>query len=166
MYHNVIAYLSVIAICFRRLRLIHLNRILVPITLFCLISSARVLASPPLVPYPVVLDAGTAAEQAAVIQNQGSSIVNGARMADAGQAWVYGFAVNPGEICLLTLIVDGNAEGPLPQIVVAGQDNKPLPARITRGEDGSIVVTWVVPDMWPIGGRIAIVFAAKPDPLR
>src|SRR5580658_6893815 len=119
MYHNDIAYLS-IATCIRRLRLICVNRLLVPIILFCLVSSARTYASPPLTPYPIALDAGSAAEQAAVIQNQGSAIVNGARMADAGRSWVYGFAVNPGESCLLTLIVDGNAAGPLPQISIVG----------------------------------------------
>ena len=64
--------------------MISVNRLLIPIAVFCLVWSMCAFASPPLVPYPIALDAGSPAEQAAIIQNQGSAIVNGARMADAG----------------------------------------------------------------------------------
>ena len=83
-----------------------------------------------------------------------------------GRAWVYGFAVNPGESCLLTLTLDGSATAALPQISVLGSDNKPLPSRTSRREDASVQVIWTVPETWPIGGRIAVVFAAKTDLIR
>lgn len=146
--------------------MIRVIRALAPMSSLCALLSLPALAAPPLVPYPVSLDAGSAAEQAAVMQNSGSTVVNGARMAEAGQAWAYGFAVNARESCILALMVDDNGNGALPQVAVVGPDNKLLPIRTARGEDGAIQAAWIVPDNWPIGARIAVIISAKTDPVR
>src|ERR1700722_10680204 len=49
---------------YRRLCLLCLNRCVVPLSAMCLLFSLCTHASPPLIPYPITLDAGTPFEQA------------------------------------------------------------------------------------------------------
>lgn len=133
----------------------------------CLMAaSMSASANPPLVPYAISFESGSAAEQPMLLQNSGSTIVNNARMADVGQFWAYGFPVNPGEGCLLVLKMDASTKAGLPNVSVPMQGGTPLPLRIRQLENGDVEIGWVVPDSWPIGGRMAVVLGAKTDPLR
>ncbi len=135
------------------------------------------IASPPPVPYPVTLDAGTDAEQGGLLKNNGTTIVNGARIADIGQWWAYWFTVNPGESCLLTLITDAalapNAAADankvlpaLPTISASGPDGKPIPVRVTRAPNGAAQAAWTVPDSFAPGTRVSVAISAKTEPVR
>src|SRR4051812_22846879 len=84
-------------------------------------------AAPPL-PYPTVVTPGTAAEQALVAGNNGTTIVDGARYAEQGQSWIYRFPVAPGDRCRIELVLaDANAVAP--EIVIPGPDNKPIASK-------------------------------------
>ena len=145
----------------------------------CLLFAAAsgVKAAPPSAPYPITLEAGSAAEQAVLTQGAASTRVNGARTAEIGQAWGYRFAVNPGESCLLSLIADaalapGAAPDPskplpaLPSISATGPDGKPLTVRVTRAVTGAVQAAFTVPDNMPMGSAVTVIVTAKTDPLR
>lgn len=123
-------------------------------------------ASPPRVPYSLTLIPGTPAEQAVLIKSGGSTVVDGGRIADVSQFWMYGFPVAAGESCLLTLDMDDKGKGAVPNVSVLGPDNKPIPVRVERNQDNTVQAVWTVPDAWPLGNKISVVLGAKTDPFR
>ena len=123
-------------------------------------AAARWAFAAPPVPYPLLAQAGTPAEQNLVIKNAGSVMLGEFRHADKGQFWIYGFPVAPGSRCALTLTLDTSADTTPPTAAVLGADNKPL-AIHTEIAQNLYTVVWTVPSKWPVGNRISVMLSAK-----
>ena len=123
----------------------------------CAIARA---APPP--PYPTSLAPGTPAEQALITGSGGTTIVEGARYAEQGQAWTYAFPVAPGDRCRIELVLaDSNLTAP--RVVIPGPDNKPIASKsdFSSTDKQTFATFWTMPQNWPLGSHIPVTITAK-----
>lgn len=122
-------------------------------------------AAPPL-PYPTAAVPGTAAEQALLTNNGGTTIVDGARHAEQGQTWTYAFPVAPGDRCRIELVLAENSPT-APEVVIPGPDNKPVASKsdFSDADKRAFVTFWTMPQSWPLGSHISVVISAKAGPV-
>src|SRR5579871_5974361 len=118
-------------------------------------------AAPPLMPYATAIKAGSPEEQALLLRNEGTTVTDGIRHADAGQFWVYSFTVAPDETCLLELTPADPAEDTVPNVTIAGPDGKTVPAQVMRGTQGVLQINWTVPAAWAVGTKVAVVIGSQ-----
>jgi hypothetical protein len=123
------------------------------------------MAAPPRIPQPYTapIVPGTQQESDILFKSQGASLLGSARHADAGQFWVYQFAVSAGARCRLSLQRDEPSG--TPTVVPLDVHNLPLPISQERDADGSDAFVWTVPDNWRPTDKMLVRISAKPGPI-
>ncbi len=114
--------------------------------------------APSNVTYHFDLAPGSPEELSAIVGQNGTSVENKKRIAEAGAIWIYKLVLPPRGRFVLRVALEGEAI-----VTVAGSDGKPVPTRVERGMD-AIAVFASAPASHPVGGTVSFKFKAPTGP--